>query len=270
MSGECLAVLTAVGRESYISKLTLEATKDTKPEESEMIRSLDRLVKAVGVIIIPVGSVLFFQEWHVLGGTFSSSIIAMVAAVLGMIPEGLYMTASAAMVVSTVRLAGRGVLVQNMKCIESLARIDVLCVDKTGTITESDIKVEGFSLARRDDDYEETELLIGDIVGALSSDNATMEALKSRFTKKTGREVLNICGFSSRYKYSGVTLESGSYVIGAPECVLGQGAGHYAEYIENMSERGYRVLALARTGDVPSGQPINDGQLIYSDRKSVV
>lgn len=264
VSGECLAVLTAVGRESYISKLTLEATKDTKPEESEMIRSLDRLVKAVGVIIIPVGSVLFFQEWHVLGGTFSSSIIAMVAAVLGMIPEGLYMTASAAMVVSTVRLAGRGVLVQNMKCIESLARIDVLCVDKTGTITESDIKVEGFSLARRDDDYEETELLIGDIVGALSSDNATMEALKSRFTKKTGREVLNICGFSSRYKYSGVTLESGSYVIGAPECVLGlgQGAGHYAEYIENMSERGYRVLALARTGDVPSGQPINDGQLI--------
>ena len=172
------------------------------------------------------------------------------------------MTASAAMVVSTVRLAGRGVLVQNMKCIESLARIDVLCVDKTGTITESDMKVEGFSLARRDDDYEEMELLIGDIVGALSSDNATMEALKSRFTKKTGREVLNICGFSSRYKYSGVTLESGSYVIGAPECVLGQGAGHYAEYIENMSERGYRVLALARTGDVPSGQPINDGQLI--------
>ena len=126
VSGECMARLTAVGRSSYISKLTLEATKDKKTEESEMIKSLDKMVKIIGMIIIPVGAILLIQEWFVLEGGFRSSVISMVAAVLGMIPEGLYMTASIAMVVSAMRLARRDVLVQNMKCIETLARVDVL------------------------------------------------------------------------------------------------------------------------------------------------
>ena len=107
VSGECLARLTAVGRDSYISKLTLEATKDKKTEESEMIKSLDKMVRVIGIIIIPVGAVLLVQEWFVLEGGFRDSVISMVAAVLGMIPEGLYMTASIAMVISAMRLARR-------------------------------------------------------------------------------------------------------------------------------------------------------------------
>ena len=146
ISGECAAKLTAVGRDSYISRLTIEATKEKSYEQSEMIRSLDRLVRVIGVIIIPVGALLLYQELHVLHDSFSSAVTSMVAAVIGMIPEGLYMTASIAMVVSTVKLAYKKVLVQNMKCIESLARVDVLCVDKTGTITEPTMRVEGMTV----------------------------------------------------------------------------------------------------------------------------
>ena len=132
VSGECLAVLTAVGKDSYISKLTLEATKNGEHEDSEMILSLDKLVKVIGVVIIPVGLIMMIQQMVVLNMNMEESVISMVAAVLGMIPEGLYITASIAMVVSAIKLARRDVLVQNLRCIEALARVDVLCVDKTG------------------------------------------------------------------------------------------------------------------------------------------
>ncbi|MDR4235372.1 HAD-IC family P-type ATPase, partial [Priestia megaterium] len=177
-SGECMAVLTAVGASSYISKLTKEATKD-KQEESEMIKSLDKLVKVIGILIIPMGLTLVFQEWYILDGTFRSSITSMVAAILGMIPEGLYMTASIAMVVSALRLAKKDVLVQNMKCIEALARVDVLCVDKTGTITGPDMKVEGFVKMDESISDDALETLVGDIVRYQSKDNSTMPRFKS-------------------------------------------------------------------------------------------
>ncbi len=263
VSGECAAVLTAVGEDSYISRLTIEATRNQEPEESEMIISLDRLVKAVGIIIIPVGLILLYQEWHVLQHGFSESVIGMVAAVLGMIPEGLYMTASVAMVVSTLRLAGKDVLVQNMRCIETLARVDVLCVDKTGTITEPEMKVEGVSVARDDMGEEALRRLIGDVVYNQASDNKTMEALQAYFTERSGRSVSSVCPFSSRYKYSGVTFDTGSYVIGAPEYVLDEGwLSQYKDYIRSLSEKGYRVLAFASSRQVPEGQPLRDTSLI--------
>ena len=121
ISGSCAARLTAVGRDSYINKLTIEATKDKNGEQSEMIKSLDRLVKAVGIIIIPVGLILLIQQYFILEDPFGESVTSMVAAVLGMIPEGLYMTASIAMVVSAMRLARQDVLVQNMRCIETVS-----------------------------------------------------------------------------------------------------------------------------------------------------
>lgn len=252
VSGECMAVLTAVGVDSYISKLTKEATKD-KQEESEMIKSLNRLVKVVGIIIIPMGLTLIFQDWYILNGSFKSSIISMVAAILGMIPEGLYMTASIAMVVSALRLAKKDVLVQNMKCIEALARVDVLCVDKTGTITETDMKVEGFVKISDSISEEELEVLIGDIVRHQSKDNATMAALQDFFTKPGGREVTSTCGFSSKYKYSSTCFVDGCFVIGAPEFVLRAEFSRYSEYINKMSNQGYRVLAVAQTSEVPNG-----------------
>lgn len=142
VSGQCKARLDKVGADSYVSKLTLEAKARKSGEESEMIRSLDRLVKIVGVLIIPIAILLFSQQFYINGESFKASVTATVAAVIGMIPEGLYLLASVAMAVSVMRLATGKVLVHNMKSIETLARVDVLCVDKTGTITENTMMVK--------------------------------------------------------------------------------------------------------------------------------
>ena len=146
VSGSCLARLTKVGEESYISKLTHRATQTKEGEQSDMIRSLNRLVQAVGIVIIPIGVVLFVQQFVYAGTPLRDSVTSMVAAILGMIPEGLYLLASVAMAVSAMRLAKQQVLIHDMKCIETLARVDVLCVDKTGTITVPDMEVDTFVL----------------------------------------------------------------------------------------------------------------------------
>ena len=147
VSGECTARLERVGAESYISQLTLEAKAMDTKQRSEMLRTLDRLVGVVGILIVPIGIFLFVQQYVLSGASFRDSVLSMVAAVLGMIPEGLYLLTSVALVVSVLRLATRKVLVHDMKCIEALARVDVLCVDKTGTITENEMQVSSLVTA---------------------------------------------------------------------------------------------------------------------------
>ncbi|MDO4478833.1 MAG: cation-translocating P-type ATPase [Lachnospiraceae bacterium] len=143
VGGKCYARLTRVGEDSYISKLTLEAKRQKPKAPTEMIRSLNKLVLIAGILIIPIGITLFTQQFIIEGAGFRASVTSMVAAVIGMIPEGLFLLASVALVVSVMRLAQKNVLVHDMKCIETLARVDVLCVDKTGTITENNMVVEG-------------------------------------------------------------------------------------------------------------------------------
>lgn len=256
ISGSCAARLTAVGRDSYINKLTIEATKDRNGEQSEMIKSLDKLVKIVGIIIIPVGLILFAQQCFILKGGFAESVTSMVAAVLGMIPEGLYMTASIAMVVSAMRLARQDVLVQNMRCIETLARVNVLCVDKTGTITENEMQVSKMQRATDAMSDDDLSRMIGDLVHAQNADNITMAAMQNYFTNRSGRTTLSVCPFSSKYKYCGASYNDGNYVLGAPEFVLREAFTRYEEQITRISEQGYRVLAFARTEDVPEGEPL--------------
>lgn len=142
VSGECRARIEKVGEDSYVSQLTLEAKAMNDEEVSEMIRSLDRLVKIIGVVIIPIGIILFSQQYFINATSLRESVTATVAAIIGMIPEGLYLLASVALAVSVMRLAMQKVLVHNMKCIETLARVDVLCVDKTGTITDNTMTVK--------------------------------------------------------------------------------------------------------------------------------
>lgn len=258
VSGECYARLTAVGRESYISKLTLEATNQGKSEDSEMILSLDKMVKVIGIIIIPVGMIMLVQHLVVLGTSFRDSVIAIVAAILGMIPEGLYMTASIAMVVSALKLAKKNVLVQNLRCIEALARVDTLLVDKTGTITSGDMKVAGFTQIDESIPREELSRLMGTFVHEQSADSTTMEALQNYFTETNPNEAaVSICPFSSRYKYSGACFVNGNYVMGAPEYVMGSTLDKYSEYINKMSGEGYRVLAFCRIQEEPRGQVIS-------------
>lgn len=246
VAGECRARLDKVGVDSYISKLTLEAKAMKKGEQSEMIRALDKLVKFVGIALIPIGITLFVQGFFFNGQSFRNSVVSMVAAVIGMIPEGLYLLASVALAVSSMRLAHKKVLLHDMKSIETLARVNVLCVDKTGTITENSMSVKDMIPTKEYDAEKMPELtgLLSDFVGAMSSDNSTMEALKNYFKKKTGQSASKVVPFTSVTKYSGVMFGEKSYVIGAPEFVLREDYDTYKADISEYARKGYRVLVF--------------------------
>lgn len=268
ISGECMAKLEKVGKDSYISGLMLQATQTKEGEQSEMIRALNRLVQTVGVIILPIGAILFLQQYFFSGATMKDSVTGMVAAILGMIPEGLYLLASVAMVVSVMRLGKQKVLIHDMKCIETLARVNVLCVDKTGTITVPEMEVAQFILAKdqslaakekeqeadqqseyrnqtAEEEKNKVARLLSDCVRALPCDNATMEALQQYFTEPMENSAEKIVTFSSATKYSGVVLAGKAYVVGAPEFVLRQDYATVQGTIEVFLEKGYRVLVFA-------------------------
>lgn len=268
ISGECMAKLEKVGKDSYISGLMLQATQTKEGEQSEMIRALNRLVQTVGVIILPIGAILFLQQYFFSRATMKDSVTGMVAAILGMIPEGLYLLASVAMVVSVMRLGKQKVLIHDMKCIETLARVNVLCVDKTGTITVPEMEVAQFILAKdqslaakekeqeadqqseyrnqtAEEEKHKVAKTISDCVRALPCDNATMEALQQYFTEPMENSAEKIVTFSSATKYSGVVLAGKAYVVGAPEFVLRQDYAAVQGTIEVFLEKGYRVLVFA-------------------------
>ncbi len=258
VSGKACARLEKVGKDSYISKLTLQATKSKKGEQSEMIRSLNYLIMVMGIIIIPIGIALFVQSFIYNEGTLHDSITGMVAAIIGMIPEGLYLLTSVALAVSSVRLAQKKVLIHDMKCIETLARVNVLCVDKTGTITEPGMHVYDFSVLDGADQLEISQLL-ADFVAAQEKDNATMEALKAHFSNGSGMRAREVYSFSSETKYSGAVMNDGkSYVIGAPEFVLRGQFAQYQEQIATYSSYGYRVLVFAQYEGTLDRKPLTE------------
>ena len=270
VSGSCKSRLTQVGEDSYISRLTLEAKAMKEGEQSEMIRSLNKLVKVVGILIIPIGLLLFGQQFFVSHETFRESITSMVAAVLGMIPEGLYLLASVALAVSVMRLASQKVLVHDMKCIETLARVNVLCVDKTGTITETNMKVHDLILVGSSSvpdtesgenapapQKEELSLAVGDFASAMSNDNITMAALKEYFKDNNGKTAVSMTSFSSEFKYSSVTFSDVSYVLGAPEFVLRDDFARYQSEIEAYTSKGFRLLVFGTSETVPDGKALS-------------
>lgn len=244
VAGQCHARLEYVGADSYISKLTLEAKAMQKGEQSEMMRSLNKLVKFIGIALIPIGIALVVQSLFFNHGTLRGSITSMVAAVIGMIPEGLYLLASVALAVSSMRLAKQKVLLHDMKSIETLARVDVLCVDKTGTITENTMSVKRLIpvSAKGDDSLSR---MVGDFALAMSSDNSTMEALKSYFKEHSDEKPVKVTPFTSKTKYSGVTYEDKAHVLGAPEFILRDDYETYKEEIQQYAGKGYRVLVFA-------------------------
>lgn len=265
VSGSCLGRLEQVGADSYISKLTLEAKATKEGEQSEMIRSLDKLVQIVGFLIIPIGIVLFAQQYLLGDSSIKTSMQAMVAAIIGMIPEGLYLLASVALVVSVMRLAQKKVLVHDMKCIETLARVNVLCVDKTGTITENTMKVHDVVSL---EPYEKEELpplkeLLGDFAHAMSKDNITMAAMQEYFTQGSGQVATSVTSFSSAFKYSSATFGETSYVLGAPEFILRDDYETYKETIESYGSEGYRVLVFGRYEGTPDGKALTETVIPY-------
>lgn len=259
VSGSCRARLERVGEDSYISQLTIQAKKTRKGEQSEMIRSLNKIVKITGIIIIPIGITLFYEQHFIEERAVSGSIQSMVAAVIGMIPEGLFLLASTTLAISAMRLAMGKVLVHDMKCIETLARVDVLCVDKTGTITEGKMSVISVLPVKEGFDEAALEPVVSDFAAAQSADNATMIAIKNRFCTPTGQSILSYTGFSSEFKYSSTVLEKGAFVLGAPEFVMKEKAADYAGLIKENSRKGYRVLVFGRYEGTPDGKELTAG-----------
>ncbi len=256
VSGECRAKLTHVGADSYISKLTLEAKKLKTKEESEIIRSLNIIVAIAGIVIIPVGITLFCQSFWGRGVAIKESVQGAVASVIGMIPEGLFLLSSIALAVSSMKLARNKVLLHNMKSIETLARVNVLCVDKTGTITENTMSVYDYipvdKLGK-----DKFEAILSDFCRAQAADNVTMTALKNYFTKITNREVESVSAFSSEFKYSGTNFADGeTVVLGAPEFVLRDDYAKYQKEIESHSDKGYRVLVCGKYDEKVHGKKL--------------
>lgn len=261
VSGQCYAKLDKVGNESYISKLTAQAKAMGDGEQSEMIRYINKLVKWVGIIIIPVGIILFCQAYIMNGETFKKSVVSMVAAVLGMIPEGLYLLTTVALALSTIRLAKKQVLLHDMKSIETLARVDVLCVDKTGTITEPGMQVTELVISGRCGDAEMDKRafahLLADYSSVIEDNNATMEAIRAYVAKneieKGSRTLLKTQPFTSASKYSKVSFVEGDYMLGAPEFIMKDRYDEISEEIEEYQSKGYRVLLMAESGEDSSG-----------------
>jgi cation-transporting ATPase E len=245
VSGSCRAVLQNVGLDSYAAKLMLEAKASRKKQQTEMMRSLDKLVKIIGIIIIPIGILLYLQHRFVLQLSIQESVVSMIASLVGMIPEGLYLLASMALVVSVMRLGKRQVLVHEMACVETLARVNVLCVDKTGTITENVMAVQKVAVAQ---DFNEAEVYrgIGNVTSALEADNITMQTLKSYFLESDKKEPVEVFPFSSETKYSAVTFSDGTYVIGAPENVLLADYAQHEPQIMEYVRAGMRVLVYGK------------------------
>ena len=260
VSGECYARLERVGADSYISELTLEAKAQDQKKHSEMLRVLDRMVGIVGILIVPIGVFLFVQQYVFSGASFQSSILSMVAAVVGMIPEGLYLLASVALVVSVIRLASQKVLVHDMKCIESLARVDVLCVDKTGTITENEMQVSSVIPMEGFDPTQGVGLKaqISTLIAAMPEGNLTMQALKRYFKTPLKKNAEAVFPFSSTYKYCAAVFSDDAYVLGAPEFVLGENYGKYRPLVESYSADGFRTVLFGRYEGVPDGQALTE------------
>ena len=260
VSGECYARLERVGADSYITELTLEAKAQDQKKHSEMLRVLDRMVGIVGILIVPIGVFLFVQQYVFSGASFQSSILSMVAAVVGMIPEGLYLLASVTLVVSVIRLASQKVLVHDMKCIESLARVDVLCVDKTGTITENEMQISSVILMEGFNPTQGVGLKaqISTLIAAMPEGNLTMQALKRYFKTPLKKNAEAVFPFSSTYKYCTAVFPDNAYVLGAPELVLRSDYEKYRPLMESYSADGFRTVLFGRYEGVPDGQALTE------------
>ena len=242
VSGRCVARLTAVGKDAYAARLAAEAKKDPKVAKSEVMTSLDKLIKGIGILLIPVGGLLFYSQFQT--NDLQNSVEATVAALVGMIPEGLYLLTSVALALSALKLTKKRVLVQDMNCIEALARTDTLCLDKTGTITAPQMDV-ALLIPLSEIPVEQVERALGALF-AQDADNETARAIAARFPAKDDWVCTGRIGFASEHKWSGAAFENhGTFLVGAPEVLLGRRYEQIKDQVDTQIQAGYRVLLLA-------------------------
>ena len=245
VSGTAKARLDRVGEDAFAARLAKNAKAAKKQQRPGMMRSLTRLIQIIGIVIIPFGLFMFWNQHHVLGLAERVSVENTAASLLGMIPEGLYLLTSVALAASTVRLAKKDTLVHDMKCIETLARVDVLCVDKTGTITEPEMQVASI-LPVEDAAPETISRKLREFARNMTSDNETMKALKKLWKDEApDGKAVRVKGFSSRTKYSAVDFGTEAYILGAPEMLLPELSGDLKELVRRHSSTGARVLLFA-------------------------
>ena len=245
ISGRAVVKLTNVGDESFSAKIMKESKK-IKETKSEMISAIDNIVKFAGIIIIPIGILLFIGSYGVNGCSYEESVNSMVSALLGMIPEGLYLLTTVALALSSMKLAQNKILLHDMKSIESLARVDVLCVDKTGTITNNTMKVldifdkNGNSLIDKKEDLK----ILAKYINTIEDKNITIDAIKEQLYGVSTEKLSNIEkeNFNSKNKFSFIKIdENVTYKLGAPEILLNK---EYEELVNKRTKNGERLIAF--------------------------
>lgn len=267
VSGKCLAQVTHIGDQNYTAKIQSDA-KYVKKINSEIMTSLNKIIKILTFLIIPIGVLLFINQIKLPGAVFSEAVVKTVAGIIGMIPEGLVLLTSTVLAVSVIRLSKSNVLVQELYCIETLARVDTLCLDKTGTLTEGKMEVKDFVSFENND----IKNILANIALASEDENPTMMAVREYFTEVEKKFKVNSrVAFSSKTKWSGINFEKeGSYILGAPEFILKDQFDKYKEKIEKYSKTN-RVLLLAHSKNDFVNKEIPDninplGIVIISDK----
>lgn len=216
VSGSCLAEVIHVGADNYTAQISAEA-KYIKKVNSEIMNFINKIIKYISIAIIPIGVLLFLGQMD--SGTFSDTVVHVVAALIGMIPEGLVLLTSTVLAISVIRLSKYNVLVQELYCIETLARVDTICLDKTGTITKGEMEVSKL-VSLNGTDMNEIVSALSMMSYHMANDNQTMEAISKKYARRNDHKVLEIVPFSSQAKWSGISFEDVSYILGAPEIVL--------------------------------------------------
>ena len=256
VSGSCLVRAIAVGEDSYINKLA-KSTKEFKKYPSKLRDYMDKILKVISILLVPV-AIMLYMRGASLGRGYVEIVLRSAGALVGMIPEGLILLVSVSLAVAAMKLAKKKVLVQELYCVETLARVDVLCFDKTGTITTGNMNV-----IEIDDEVAEK---LSSYLAYFDDENATSRALKNYLTCEKQWDVEELGAFSSKNKYSFIKLKNGgTYFFGAYE-FLGF-SSKMDEYYENLKKEGYRILSLAYTEDstnVPTNMKLV-GHVVLSD-----
>ena len=253
VSGTCRACAESIGNDTYISSISREA-KHYKKTKSEIMQTLNRIIGVISLIIIPVGMILLHNQLRIPGTTYAEAIVQTVAALIGMIPEGLILLTSTVLAVSVVRLARQQVMVQDLYCIESLARVDTICLDKTGTLTQGDLSLTGVELLQ--EEGHPLAAILHNFTAALEDNNATFAALRRAYPPKEQWQAIATYPFSSLHKWSAVTFsQKGTYILGATEFICPDMPPSLQEKLQHLSQTN-RVLLLAWTD-----QPVQLGIL---------